>query len=178
MLLNRANSKNGNAAIPFYSCNGCIYVPRLVAVDYIFHLEISLRHRYLAQMLPHPPWLISVSEGGGSEMLVSLTPHVPDCLHWSQAVFYSAKNLAQLFMNESVSKWSYILRQPFFRNYLIWQFSEGCLNSECSLSQDSCTTRSVCYQLCHHCLHLHCVKSSFSLPRKVKYLLKCNKLKW
>lgn len=32
--------------------------------------------------------------------------------------------------NESVSKWSHILRQPFFRNYFLWQFSEGCLNSE------------------------------------------------
>lgn len=43
LLLNRAKSKNENAAIPFYSCNGCIHVLRLVVVDYISHLEISLR---------------------------------------------------------------------------------------------------------------------------------------
>lgn len=34
-----------------------------------------------------------------------------------------------IVMNESVSKWSHMLRQPFFRIYFLWQFSEGCVNS-------------------------------------------------
>lgn len=35
-----------------------------------------------------------------------------------------------LFINESLSKWNHILRQPFYRNYFIWQFSAACLNLE------------------------------------------------
>lgn len=109
LLLIRANSRSAKAAIPFYSDEFWM----LVAVDYIFHLEIP-RHRYLPLMLPAMSLLTHFSEWKRQ--------HLDDSFSCTSCIWLPLLKLNSIlvskvfgiFITGSLSKWSHILMQNHF----------------------------------------------------------------